>query len=627
MFDETAYKNIELPEEMLKLLKSAKSVFVPKTRQDLIDITLGNTTNDTFEVGYDVPGNGHVVEANVHRCKNGIAVNYLESYMRRRDPNAMVIADSAPTDKPKYEERFSKPYSQMKQEIFDWLTGQDLIVLFFYSGAASLNYGSVLIAPKNAAFFCIALADIQGFIDPHELDKTFSPTSVIYLAPTFRHTDCHGKQVVIHHRGEDLHEIFSLNLYPGPSAKKGVYSILLNRGEKEGWVTAHASTVRVTTPYDTDFVIMHEGASGGGKSEMLQYPQCEPNGSLLIGENILNQQRRYIPRFDGCSLRPISDDMALCCKHLQKKGGRLVIEDAEEGWFLRVNHIDDYGVEPYIEKLCTTPKEPLIFLNLYSVPRGTCLIWEHTEDEPGKPCPNPRVVVPRRNIPDILNKPVRVDVRSFGVRTPPCTKENPTYGIMGMLHILPPAIAWLWRLVAPRGYANPSITAEGGGMSSEGVGSYWPFATGRRVDQANLLLDQILDTPKTRYTLTANQHIGAWKVGFMSQWISREFLSRRGSMYFKESQITPARCPLLGYALNYLTIEGFVIDPEFLQVDKQPEIGPEAYDQGAKILTDFFKKELSLYLDQPDLDIRGRKIIEGCMEDKSLDYYWEMIGS
>jgi len=173
---------------------------------------------------------------------------------------------------------------------------------------------------------------------------------------------------------------------------------------------------------------------------------------------------------------------------------------------VRVNHIQHYGVDRYLEELCTNPPESLVFLNLYSVPKATCLIWEHTFDAPGQPCPNPRVILPRRIVPDIVNDPVEVNVRSFGVRTPPCTKERPTYGIIGMLHILPPAVAWLWRLVSPRGYDNPSIT-ETAGMSSEGVGSYWPFATGRRVDQANLLLRQIIRTPKTRYALSPNQHI------------------------------------------------------------------------------------------------------------------------
>ncbi len=77
------------------------------------------------------------------------------------------------------------------------------------------------------------------------------------------------------------------------------------------------------------------------------------------------------------------------------------------------------------------------------------------------------------------------------------TADFPTYGIIGMFHKLPPALAWLWRLVAPRGHANPTIVATEG-MSSEGVGNYWPFATGRRMDQANLPLNQITESPKVR---------------------------------------------------------------------------------------------------------------------------------
>jgi hypothetical protein len=31
-----------------------------------------------------------------------------------------------------------------------------------------------------------------------------------------------------------------------------------------------------------------------------------------------------------------------------------------------------------------------------------------------------------------------------------------------------------------------------------------------------------------RHIICPNQHIGAWQVGFMPQWIAREYLARRG---------------------------------------------------------------------------------------------------
>ena len=318
----------------------------------------------------------------------------------------------------------------------------------------------------------------------------FSPRAIIFLAPPFRHTHCDGKQIVIHNRTPDIHEIHSLNLYPGPSAKKGVYGVLLNIGETEGWVTAHASTVAVVTPYDNIITIMHEAASGGGKSEMLENAHRQTDGRLLLGTNIITNEQSFLAMGQTCGLNPITDDMALCPPSLQGVSNLISVVDAENAWFLRVNHINKYGVDPSYESLSIHPPEPLIFMNLEAKPEATCLIWEHIEDSPGVRCPNPRIIIPRRLVNNVTDEPSEVHVRSFGIRTPPCTQKNPSYGIIGLLHSLPPALAWLWRLVAPRGFSNPSITSDEG-LSSEGVGSYWPFATGRQVVQANLLLNQI----------------------------------------------------------------------------------------------------------------------------------------
>jgi hypothetical protein len=193
-----------------------------------------------------------------------------------------------------------------------------------------------------------------------------------------------------------------------------------------------------------------------------------------------------------------------------------------------------------------------------------------------------------------------------------------------LFHVLSPALAWLWRLVSPRGHANPSILDEDV-LSSEGVGSYWPFATGRRVDQANLLLDQIIQTPKVQYILTPNQYVGAWKVGFMPQWITREFLARRGGAHFTENQMKPSRCPLLGYTPGKIIMEGLTLGVWFFEVDQQPEVGPAAYDAGAAILQDFFKRELSQFL-VPDLQPIGRQIIDCCLSGGSLTDYEDLLG-
>lgn len=621
--EKSLFKKFILPKELKNILEN-KEVILAESREDLIDLSFGRTIDNIYEVSYDTPGHGKIVEAVVVRCKNGVSVNYTDPYLRRRDPDCMVIADNKPTDKPKFKERYGTEFDDLRMESFEWLAQQDeLIMVPFMSGGDKNGYPSLLIAPSNAGFFAACLADLQGFIPRSKIPQGFKPRAIIYIAPPFRHTHFNGKQVVVHNRLEKMHEMFAYNLYPGPSAKKGVYSVLLDIGEEEGWTTLHASAVKVTTPYENDFVIMHEGASGGGKSEMTAASHRELDGRLLLGTNLKSNEKYYIELKDESDLQPVTDDMALALPALQN-GRKLVIKDAEYGWFLRINHITQYGTDPEIERATIHPKEPLLFLSIDGKPEATCLIWEHSMDAPGVPCPNPRVILPRRHVKNTIDEPVEVDIRSFGIRTPPCTRENPTYGIIGIFHILPPALAWLWRLVAPRGHANPSVISTGKGMVSEGVGSYWPFATGLRVDQANLLLEQILSTPLTRYILIPNQNIGAYEVGFSGQWIAREYLSRRGNVNFKKEPLVSSRCPLLGYVPESVKIDGQIIPKHFLQVDLQKDNGPEGYDAGAQILTDFFKKELERYL-VPDLHPLGRKIIETCLADGSIENYTDLI--
>ena len=623
LFQISEKRKVSLPNDAAAILSGCKSFKVFDNVKQLAFAAVGGENSNYFEVNYSLPGNEVVTEAIVHKVTNGISANYTEAYMRRRDPDTMLIGDNLPSDKERFSENMGYDFDHLRKETIDWLQSQDLAVFFYFAGRNNIGSGGIAIVPANAGFFAMGLAMLQQIIPVDEISETFSIESAIYVAPTFRHTHFNGRQIVVHKRSEGLHEIFSYNLYPGPSAKKGLYGALLTKGENEGWTTAHCSTVQVVSPYDNITTFMHEGASGGGKSEMLQNIIKEENGQVLIGTNTFTGEKRLINLPIFCTFNPVTDDMALCHPSIQKNNGKITVLDAENAWFIRVDGITDYGDEPFLEKLTIKPKEPLLFLNIQSNPDCTALIWDHTEDSPGKRCPNPRVIVPRHIVPNVVNHPVTVDIRSFGVRTPPCTKENPTYGIIGLFHILPPALAWLWRLVSPRGYANPSIV-DGGGMGSEGVGSYWPFATGKIISHANILLDQIIQTPLMRYTLTPNQHIGAWKVGFKPQLLMREYLTRRGNAKLRSDQYQFARCPLLGFELNYLTIEGAKIPSRFLQVHKQVEVETAGYDAGAVMLYDFFKTELQKYL-SPELHPTGRKIIKTCLEGGSVADYLEII--
>ncbi len=616
-------QGVRIPGEILSVITSSPRAIFFNSPQEIYEESLGGGDGNHFEVVYDVQGKGLYTEAVVNRVSNGILANYPEPYMRRRDPDTMLIGDTKPTDKKRFSDAYDYDFGELREETFEWLKGQELAVFLCFAGNYPVGSGGIVITPLNASFFAFGLALLQKLIPVDKLPEGFSIEAVVFVAPPFRHTHFSGKQVVVHNRLEKLHEMFAYNLYPGPSAKKGFYGVLLSRGEAEGWITAHCSTVQVVSPYDNVTTFMHEGASGGGKSEMIQNIVREPNGQIVVGRNLITGDTRMISIPLLCSFNAATDDMALCHPSYQMGNGKLTVADAENAWFIRVDGINSYGDDPFLEKITINPGEPLLFLNIDARPGGTALIWNHIEDSPGKRCPNPRVVLPREIVPGVVSKPVTVDVRNFGVRMPPCTAEKPSYGIAGLFHILPPALAWLWRLVSPRGYANPSIVG-GGDMESEGAGSYWPFATGLMVRHANLLLEQIVNTPRVRYTLTPNQHIGIWKVDFKPQLLMREYLTRRGNAKLRLDQYQPAPCSLLGYELNYLTIEGSGIPVRLLKVYRQSEVGDEGYEAGAAILRQFFHKELTKFL-QPDLIPLGRKIINACLENCSVEEYAKIL--
>ena len=145
------------------------------------------------------------------------------------------------------------------------------------------------------------------------------------------------------------------------------------------------------------------------------------------------------------------------------------------------------------------------------------------------------------------------------------------------------------------------------------------LSTGKKVTQANLLLRQMLDTPNTLNILIPNQHIGAYRVGFMGEWLTREYLARRnGTVRMKH--LVKARCPLFGYSLDEMKIDGQYVRRTFLRPELQSKLGYEGYDAGVKILTDFMKNQLMEFITD-ELDPIGRQIINLCLHDAPLEEY------
>src|ERR1700758_3802383 len=106
------WTSLSLPASVCEVLAAAPAIFVPNSREDLLNWSLGRASGATdwslgnrddkgeYEVAFEVPGKGRVVEAVVTKARNGLSVNYPEPAMRRRDPDAMVVGDALPTDKP-----------------------------------------------------------------------------------------------------------------------------------------------------------------------------------------------------------------------------------------------------------------------------------------------------------------------------------------------------------------------------------------------------------------------------------------------------------------------------------------------------------------------------------------------
>ncbi len=221
LFRKLGKKRISLPDDALIVLGGCKSFKIFNTVKDLAVASVGEN-NNTYEVKYQIKGLGEYTEAIIHKVTNGISANYTDAYMRRRDPETMVIADDLPSDKERFCDRFGYSFETLKKETLEWLQQQDLAIFFYFAGRENIGCGGIAITPANAGFFAMGLAMLQSIIPVDELPDDFSIESAIYVAPTFRHTHFNGKQIVVHKRSDNLHEIYSYNLYPGPSAKKGL---------------------------------------------------------------------------------------------------------------------------------------------------------------------------------------------------------------------------------------------------------------------------------------------------------------------------------------------------------------------------------------------------------------------
>jgi len=157
-----AIRHIKLPNEVFEIFNKCPSLKIFESSDELLNNCCDAENAGFFEVEYKLPNGRVIKEAAVSRVRNGISVNYYEPYMRRRDPDSMVIADDLPTDKPRFNEVFHHEFDMIRKETFDWLSVQNLGVFFFEAGREGLGLYSLAIVPVNAAFFAFGLALLQG---------------------------------------------------------------------------------------------------------------------------------------------------------------------------------------------------------------------------------------------------------------------------------------------------------------------------------------------------------------------------------------------------------------------------------------------------------------------------------
>ena len=161
-------KKFTFSEELTDVIENCKGVSVPTSKAELYDMVFGPEHADVYDVVFDVPGKGLFKEADVVRCKNGASVNFTEDYMRRREPDCMRIADDKPTDKKRFADVYGYKFDKLRQETMEWFKTQELILMPFNSGGNEYGYGSMLVCPKQCAFFAFALAHLQGFVNAEE---------------------------------------------------------------------------------------------------------------------------------------------------------------------------------------------------------------------------------------------------------------------------------------------------------------------------------------------------------------------------------------------------------------------------------------------------------------------------
>ena len=134
-----------VPEEVQSLLDSCPRYTIATNSEELIELAVRDANEEGWhEVAYHVPGQGRVVDAVVCRTRNAISANYTDPYMRRRDPDCLLIGDDLPTDKKRFNDTYRQNFDDVRRETFAWLQKQELCLFAFYDSAFPTFCSSII---------------------------------------------------------------------------------------------------------------------------------------------------------------------------------------------------------------------------------------------------------------------------------------------------------------------------------------------------------------------------------------------------------------------------------------------------------------------------------------------------
>src|SRR5512143_1328799 len=148
--DRSALPGVKLPPELDDILANCPGFTVASNSEQLQKLAVRDARDGVHQVQYEVPGKGLVTEAVVFRVRNGLAANYPEPYMRRRDPDCMFIGDDRPTGKPSFKAHFGREFELVRQETFAWLKRQELALFAFAAGSRGKGVDALAVVPSNA---------------------------------------------------------------------------------------------------------------------------------------------------------------------------------------------------------------------------------------------------------------------------------------------------------------------------------------------------------------------------------------------------------------------------------------------------------------------------------------------